>query len=180
MIKSEIRKAIKTLKAELAAEEKAKAAADALMRLEQCPAFANAHRILVYASLPDEISTEVLLSKWHGKKQLYLPRVKGDTLEILEYHPGGTHTGAYQIDEPDGESIAETGSLDAIIVPAVAYDRKGNRLGRGKGYYDRLLSTASCPKIGFIYDLQLLEAIPAEDHDIPVDYIITEKQTIKI
>lgn len=180
MNKSEIRKAIKARKAQLTAQEKAKAAADALMRLEQCPAFVNAKHLLVYASLPDEISTEALLNKWYGSKHLYLPRIKDDTLEILEYHPGGTHRGAFQIDEPNGENIADVKILDAIIVPAVAYDLKGNRLGRGKGFYDRLLSTVSCPKIGFIYDLQLLGTIPAEAHDIPVDYIITDKQTIQI
>ena len=67
--------------------------------------------------------------------------------------------------------------MELIIVPAVAYDRQGNRIGRGKGYYDRLLSRTKALRIGVAYDFQLVDEIEAEPHDIPVDIVITETGT---
>ena len=66
-----------------------------------------------------------------------------------------------------------------IIVPAVAYDRQGNRIGRGKGYYDRLLRKTRAMKIGVAYDFQLFDEIEVEPHDIPVDIVITESGTYR-
>ena len=68
--------------------------------------------------------------------------------------------------------------IDMIIVPAIAYDRNGNRIGRGKGYYDRLLQKASALKIGVGYDFQLIPHIDSEPHDIPVDIIVTPNNFI--
>ena len=67
-----------------------------------------------------------------------------------------------------------------IVVPAVAYDRKGNRLGRGKGFYDRLLGTTKATKVGIGYEFQLLDELPVEPHDVGVDIIITQNSTIVI
>ncbi|MDE6142896.1 MAG: 5-formyltetrahydrofolate cyclo-ligase, partial [Muribaculaceae bacterium] len=64
--------------------------------------------------------------------------------------------------------------------PAVAYDRKGNRLGRGKGFYDRLLQTTSATKIGVGYEFQLVDEIPVEPHDVGMDMVITQHSTIII
>ena len=63
------------------------------------------------------------------------------------------------------------------MVPAMAYDRKGNRVGRGKGYYDRLLSSTKALKVGVAYDCQLVDEITAEATDVPVDIVITESRT---
>ena len=68
--------------------------------------------------------------------------------------------------------------IDLIIVPGVAFDRQHNRLGRGKGFYDRLLSTLDVPKIGICYDFQLKDQIPAEPFDRKMDLIITEKEIL--
>ena len=76
--------------------------------------------------------------------------------------------------------MTDPSEIELIIVPAVAFDRNGNRLGRGKGFYDRLLQTTSATKIGVGYDFQLIEEIPAEPHDIPMDMVITQKHYIKI
>ena len=68
--------------------------------------------------------------------------------------------------------------IDLVIVPGVAFDRQHNRLGRGKGFYDRLLSTLSAPKIGICYSFQLKEHIPTEPFDKKMDLILTEKETL--
>ena len=66
------------------------------------------------------------------------------------------------------------------MVPAIAYDRNGNRVGRGKGYYDRLLADTRALKVGVGYDFQLVDEVDAETHDIPVDMVITESYRIVV
>ncbi len=153
-------------------------AADSVWKqLESMAAFMVSDRILMYHSLPDELSTREFLNKWHGTKKIFLPRVNGLNLDILPYIKNRTHSGAYHIQEPDGNDTTDIGQMEMIVVPAVAYDRHGNRIGRGKGYYDRLLSRTKAIKVGVAYDCQIVDEITAEPTDIPVDIVITDKRT---
>ncbi|MDE6528677.1 MAG: 5-formyltetrahydrofolate cyclo-ligase, partial [Muribaculaceae bacterium] len=80
-----------------------------------------------------------------------------------------------------GNDTADISEIELIIVPGVAYDRLGNRVGRGKGYYDRLLATSKATKIGVGYDFQFLdEDIQADQHDVTMDIIITESRRLVI
>lgn len=156
-------------------------AADAVFHtLEQMAAFTLADHILMYHSLPDELSTHRFLDKWHTKKHFYLPRVNGVDLEILPYDRTRTHLGAFHIEEPDGDDTVDISAMDLVIVPAVAYDRNGNRVGRGKGFYDRLLPECRAMKIGVAYDFQLVDEIDAEEHDVRVDMVVTQSQTLRV
>lgn len=130
--------------------------------------------------LPDEISTDEFISRWYGRKQIFLPRVNGDDLDILPYRPGDTAEGAFGIDEPTGNECRDISEIDLVVVPAMAFDRRGNRLGRGRGFYDRLLHNATCPLIGAAYAIQIVEHIPAEPHDIKIPTIVTDEETIRI
>ena len=85
--------------------------------------------------------------------------------EIDVYKRQRTHLGAFRIEEPDGDDTTDVGQMELIVVPAMAYDRKGNRVGRGKGYYDRLLSSTKALKVGVAYDCQLVDEITAEATD---------------
>ena len=96
-------------------------------------------------------------------------------LEILPYDQTRLELGAFHIEEPTGENTVDPADIELIVVPAVAYDRKGNRLGRGKGFYDRLLRTTKATKIGVGYEFQLLDEIPVEPHDVGMDIVITQK-----
>ena len=136
-------------------------------------------RILLYHSLPDELSTVEFIDKWNNRKQFYLPRVNGLNLEILPYAKSRLHLGAFNIEEPDGDDTTSIDQIDMVVVPAVAYDRRGNRVGRGKGYYDRLLNDTRAIKVGVAYDFQLVDEIDAETHDVAVDYVITERGIIR-
>ena len=78
---------------------------------------------------------------------------------------------------PAGDAV-DASCLELIIVPAVALDGKRNRLGRGKGFYDRLLSTTDCPTIGVVCDFQLVEEVPVESHDRPLDCVVTSDTVI--
>ncbi len=174
MDKSEIRRQVKALKRLLSEDERQEAARRAFAQVEQLPEFTAANRVLVYHSLPDELPTPEFIAKWHGKKQLFLPRVCGDDLDVLPYNPTDLQTGAFNISEPQGNDLVDPSTLDLIIVPAVAFDRRGNRIGRGKGYYDRLLCRCSAPKIGVCYQCQICADFEPSEFDIPVDRVITD------
>lgn len=180
MKKDDIRRGIKARKTLLSEEEKLTAAERVFALLEQTADFMLADRILMYHSLPDELSTRAFISKWHDRKHFYLPRVNGVNLEILPYDESRVALGSFHIEEPIGNDTADISDMEMIVVPAVAYDRAGNRVGRGKGYYDRLLAGSRARKVGVAYDFQLVDEIDADPHDVCVDVIITENHHIVI
>lgn len=102
-------------------------------------------------------------------RTLCLPRVIGSN---IEFAVGETTQGSFSISEPVGLSI-NPASIDLVLVPALAIDSSGNRLGKGKGYYDRALGSFKCPKFAVIFDSEYLESIPKEDHDQSVDGAIS-------
>ena len=177
MDKDDIRRRVKARKALLNDTERSSAAQSVFDLLEQTAAFLMADRILMYHSLPDELSTREFIAKWASRKHFYLPRVNGVNLDILPYDEQRLALGSFHIEEPTGNDTADIDDMEMIVVPAVAYDRRGNRVGRGKGYYDRLLATARALKVGVGYDFQMVDEIPAEPHDVRVDIVITESRT---
>lgn len=174
MEKREIRKRIRDLKSMMIETEKSLAAEEVFARFEKTAAFLMARNILIYHSLPDELSTRQFLAKWHGKKHFFLPRVNGVNLDILPYDESRIELGAFQIEEPTGNNIVSPDEIELIVVPGVAYDRKGNRLGRGKGFYDRLLQSTKATKVGVCYEFQLIDEVPAEPHDVRMDMVISQ------
>lgn len=176
MNKDIIRAQIRAAKALVGEAERRSAATSVFNRLEKMAAFMMADRILMYHSLPDELSTHEFLDRWGKRKRFFLPRVNGVNLDILPYDKSNLRLGAFHIEEPDGYDTTSFDDIEMIIVPAVAFDRKGNRVGRGKGYYDRLLATTRALKVGVGYDFQLRpdgDIEPAQN-DVPLDVIITE------
>lgn len=180
MEKSNIRRKINAMRRMLSEAERMSAAEEVFQRLEKTAAFLMAENVLMYHSLPDELSTHAFLKKWGGKKHFYLPRVNGVNLDILPYDESRLELGSFHIEEPTGADTVDPSEIEVIVVPAVAYDRRGNRLGRGKGFYDRLLAEAKATKIGVGYEFQLMDELPAEEHDVPMDIIITQNTTIVI
>lgn len=178
MEKNDIRRKIKALRTMMLDIEKAQAAEEVFARLENTAAFMLAEKILMYHSLPDELPTRRFLAKWKERKHFYLPRVNGVNLDILPYDESKLELGSFHIEEPSGNDTVDVADIEMVVVPAVAYDARGNRLGRGKGFYDRFLASTPAVKVGVGYDFQLLDEIPAEPHDVPMDIVITQKSTI--
>lgn len=147
-----------------------------LAALEAHPAFRAANTLLLYHSLDDEVDTHDFIEKWSQRKHILLPVVTGNELELRTYTgPDDLRIGAYGIEEPAGAPFTNYGAIDLAVIPGVAFDAHGNRLGRGKGYYDRLLpQLASTYKIGICFPFQLVEEVPAETFDIRMDEIITQ------
>lgn len=145
------------------------------------PLFKQASTILLYHSLPDEVQTHEFVEKWSKQKKIILPVVKGDDLELRVYTGAEClQKGAYNIDEPTGEQFREEEEIELAIIPGVSFDSEGNRLGRGKGYYDRLLARISPYKIGICFQFQVAEnTLPHEDFDTPMDEVWSENGQVK-
>lgn len=148
------------------------AASSALERIKKEE---NCKTVLLYHSLPDEVDTHRLIDQASqlGYKVL-LPTVVGNDLELHEYT--GTAalraSAAYGIQESTGDLFADYASIDLAIIPGMAFTEDGKRLGRGKGYYDRLLPMLKCPLVGLAFPFQMLDDIPCEEHDISMDEVI--------
>lgn len=149
-------------------------------RLEETDLFQQASCLALYHAIPGEVQTAGMLEKWYPQKQLLLPLVEGDDLYLLPYQGRESlKPGAFGILEPVKPQRPVTkNEMDLIIVPGVAFDRQCNRMGRGKGYYDRLLSDSETPKIGICFGFQLFDSIPAEPFDQKMNLIITENEVI--
>ena len=143
--------------------------------LEKSPVFQKAQTVMLYSSLPDEVRTTDFIEKWRNKKRIILPTVVGDDIVPVELTADTEFAvGDFNILEPQNKPY--TGGYDLMVVPGMAFDPAGNRLGRGKGYYDRFLSQhTTVPKIGICFDFQVVEKVPTEPNDIPMDAVLTSE-----
>lgn len=178
MDKAAVRKQMRDLKRQLSPEEKLRRSKAILHRLEPLPLFAEAKVVLLYWSMADEVQTHDFVNKWYKDKVVLLPCVQGDDLVLRQYSGPDCMVAGEQfgIGEPQGPEWTDLDNVDLIIVPGVAFDRLGNRMGRGRGFYDRLLkSTPNAVKVGVAFDFQLLDKIPVEPHDVPMDCVLSEQ-----
>ena len=173
MDKKDLRALIKTLKKQHTKEQLLEQSEKITAKLEKHPDFIRAERIMLYSALPDEVQTRAFLEKWHLKKTIILPTVVGDDIIPVEYAKDTRFAvGDFNIMEPKNDPY--TGDFDLIVVPGVAFDNKGNRIGRGRGYYDRFLSHhLDVKRIGICFDFQLVDEVPAEPFDIRMDEVIS-------
>lgn len=164
---------IRSLKRKERAERLAGESASVMAAVEALPQFRAARTVACYWSLPDELHTHDFIRRWWEEKQILLPVMRGDfRLELKRCGCDTTlNEGGYRIMEPEGEACPAS-SADLIIVPGVAFDASGRRLGRGMGYYDRLLKEMSAFKVGVCYGFQFFGNIPSDDHDVSMDLVI--------
>lgn len=177
MLKTELRNMIRQRKQTFSRQQLEEWSLDVTEQLRQEPHFEKARTVLLYHSLPDEVVTRQLLEKVTGKNIL-LPRVINDEEMELRYYTGiqDLQRGAFGIMEPCGKLFHEYRQIDVAVVPGMAFDMKGHRLGRGRGYYDRFLSRVPfIYKIGLCFGFQLVEEVPTDENDIPMDKVICEK-----
>ncbi|MBQ9638116.1 MAG: 5-formyltetrahydrofolate cyclo-ligase [Bacteroidales bacterium] len=181
MDKQQLRKEIRAEKRAMPPAKKELQSQQVMARVEQLPAFNSASVVLLYWSMDDEVATHSFVDRWYRSKTLLLPCVDGDLLRLRQY-TGATCMQAgpqFGIGEPTGKEYTELQRIDLIVVPGVAFDRECNRMGRGRGFYDRLLSTTErAIKIGVGFDFQLLDTIPTEAHDIRMNFVVTPREII--
>lgn len=183
MDKDTLRKKLKTKRLKLSNSFVTKASARISSAL--LVDFALPRDVMVYLDVKNEVKTaaiiEILLSRGH---RLYVPCVCGKKLVPVEYRRGcSCSPGPFGIPEPvKKKEVKIIKKISAVLVPGVGFDKNGNRLGFGGGYFDRFLSRLkpSTLKIAPAYEVQVVKKIPSKKHDVKMDYIITEKRIYKI
>lgn len=170
--KAELRKEVKKRVKAMTQEEKDKESDDLMMQLESNVNFKEAKTVLLFHSLPDEVCTHKLIEKYASKKRILLPVIDGEKWYIREYK-GDLKTGEYNIQEPTGVNFHDFDSIDLVVVPGVCFDKDFGRVGRGKGYYDRMLKEIKAYKLGICFTCQLMSKVPTEDWDIKMDMVMT-------
>ena len=175
--KSELRKIVRQRKGEFSQKQLEELSLDVVNKLKANTHFRNAQTVMLYPSLPDEVDTRQLLKDTLNEgKTILLPKVTGETTMELRTYRGDADLsiGYFDIMEPSGLPFTDYDKIDAAVIPGMAFDQRGNRLGRGKGYYDRFLSKLPTQiyKIGVCFDFQKFEIIPASPTDVAMDIVI--------
>jgi 5-formyltetrahydrofolate cyclo-ligase len=171
---------MRTRRAEIDAPTRRLASASVCAQLaERC----SGRRVHVYRAFGAELDlADLEASVRTTNGTVLLPRVEGDHLVAVE-HPGDVagDSGAFVVSgfgvaEPTGTAVEPT-SIDVVVVPGLAFDRRGRRLGYGRGYYDRFLTSLAphAVTIGVAFDLQVVDEVPHESHDVALDLVITER-----
>ncbi len=163
-------------------EEKSNAIA---MRVLASVEWINARTIMLYASTPREVhTTQLIESALREGKRVCLPAQESASAPINAYairSMDELERGSLGFVQPPAlhSRLVSKKNIDVVIVPGVAFDEKGNRLGRGMHFYDDFLAGMHAVKIGLAFELQIVENVPTEAHDVPVDLVVTEKRLFR-
>ena len=149
------------------------------------PEFQNASVIMMYLSLPHELDTsEAILCAWQLGKTVVVPKVSWQQRHMIPVQINSLETGFSA--EVAGLRNPITGApvpfedIELVVAPGLGFDRRGNRLGWGGSYYDRFFANKElkAPKCGFAFAEQVLESVPVTDHDVPVDFLVTDEEVL--
>ena len=149
--------------------------------LKKVSSYINSQNIACYFPIGSEVDThDIMLSILKQSKNLLLPKVVNDNLEFyivptLEK----LEKGSFEIMEPK-DSCKKAEKVDCVLIPTIAVSKSGIRLGYGRGYYDRFLSSINTVKISLTYSKQIVKSIPSDSHDIKMNWVITEDESMKI
>jgi len=183
--KGEIRKRILRLRNAMPREEIEAASMEIVKKLTEMEEIQRASTLMVFLSFGSEVRTDDLIRwGWGEGKRIVVPLCCPETSELMPCRIDGfdeLETGHYGIREPKASRLQPVPQreIDAVLIPAVAFDRRGCRVGYGGGYYDRFLpEVPRAAKIGAAFACQIVAEIPAASYDVTVDRIVTEKGII--
>jgi 5-formyltetrahydrofolate cyclo-ligase len=182
--KVKIRSKLLKARSEIKADQRLLKNEQIAKNLESLEVFKGAQHVLFYYSVGSEVGTLDLIEKYIDSKQLYLPVITG--LHHFQAIPikrpldlKKSFEGIPEPMEPAPSSVFDK-RIDCVIVPGVAFDKHGNRIGTGKGYYDRYFEKyPDSTKIGLAYSEQMLDCIPKDPYDIGMNFVITDNNTYK-
>lgn len=150
-------------------------------------AWREAETVMLYAAFGSEVNVDALIAlAWREHKTVLLPRVEKGERRIRPYRVDDWDVlipGTYGIREPDPtRCMPWTGPIDAVIVPGVAVDGRGGRMGYGAGYYDRFLAgpARGAVRLAVAFSCQVVDALPLEPHDAPMHWLITEDGAFRL
>ena len=185
--KQEIRRQILDRRRGLGHAEMLRTSLTAQRRLLMLPEWKNAGHVCTFiGSKPGEVSTlGIIQAALDSGKNICVPVIDPESKELLlspVTDTGNLARGFHGILEPaDSPRVAlDKPDWDLAVVPGLAFGRDGGRIGFGKGYYDRLLAVRKTPRIALAFSFQVLNTVPCLPHDVPVDMIVTERETIAV
>jgi len=187
--KGELRRRMRRARKALAPVDQERAAGALERQLARLPAFRHSRRVALYFPSDGEIDASGVIDRpWGAGKSYYLPVLTGGLGSPLRFAPvtGDTRfvLNRFRIPEPDvaARALLSAAHLDLVLMPLVAFDARGHRLGMGGGYYDRALAFLRARRrwrhprlIGVAYDFQLVDRLPAEPWDVMLDGVITDR-----
>lgn len=178
--KKELRRLIRERKKQLSLSEKQKEGKEIFSLIENSSAYKQANIVLLYWSMDDEVPTHDFILSNYENKTILLPCVVGDDLVLRKFSGMQSMKEGEQfgILEPTGEIFSDYEKIDLMIIPGVAFDRERKRIGRGRGFYDRLLAVNQNKKMGICFSCQLVESVPTEDFDVKMDFVVTPNEII--
>lgn len=185
-LKRALRRRVLAARDALPADERRRRSAAITSRAAALPELSEAATIMVFASFGTEVDTEPLIRQCLDLgSAVCLPRVLGPRLMVacrITHPERDLAPGAWGIREPrDGLDVVDPATIDAVVVPGSVFDTHGRRYGYGGGFYDSYLSQMrpGVPRIGLAFDLQVVELLRTEAHDLPIDALVTETRVLR-
>ncbi len=180
--KKNLRDAVRAVLANLTPAEVKERSLSAATLLFQQPEWKRAEILMLFLSLPNEIdTTPVALRAWQDRKRVLAPKISWDQRRLLPIQIDSladavTHS-ELGVREPAAGVPIPVADIDLVIVPGLAFDPMGNRLGRGRGFFDRFLAHRDFKGVAcaLAFEEQFVEKVPAGPHDIPVDMLVTDR-----
>ncbi len=185
MEKAEARREAARRVAALTDEQREDAGHRVRQRLAELKEFLHARTVMLFVAMEDEVHTlPIIEDALAAGKTVVLPHVDraARTMDarIVRDPSRDLVPGVFGIPEPRDCPVADPASIDFVLVPGRAFDRTGNRLGRGGGYYDRFLASLDAVLCGCGFAAQIVDDVPVEPHDLPLELIVTEDEVIRV
>ncbi len=180
-MKKTIRKRVLAERDGLSPEERTFKSREIEKRLFSLPEFKSSRTVLFFAAFKSEVETAPMIrSALASGMRVILPKVAGNELSLFEIRDfdKDVSLGSWNIPEPHETTPARITEVDLIVVPGAAFDERGNRIGYGAGFYDKLLASFRGPTAAIAFEVQIVHAVPIDSHDVPVQKIVTEKRVI--
>ena len=183
MDKEQLRSKLQKCLLEMSAEQRSEKSRKACRNLVSTPQFQSALTIMMYLSLPHEVDTsEAILHAWQLGKIVAVPKISWQQRHMIPVQINSLETGfsteVTGLRNPIRGVPTPLEEIDLVVAPLLGFDSKGNRLGRGGSYYDRFFANEElkAPRCGFAFAEQMVDSIPAVEHDKPVDFLVTDKE----
>jgi 5-formyltetrahydrofolate cyclo-ligase len=185
MEKEQLRSKLQKCLLEMSAEQRSEKSRRACRNLVSTPQFKNASAVMLYLSLPHEVDTsEAILYAWQLGKIVSVPKVSWQQRHMIAVQINSLETGfstsASGLRNPVTGVPMPFEEIDLVVTPALGFDKKGHRLGRGGSFYDRFFANDElrAPKCGFAFTEQVVDSVPVTRTDVPVDFLVTDEEVV--
>ena len=185
MDKAQLRRQVKNALFAFTEEERVARSKKACQNLINTPQFQEASVVMLYLSLPHEVDVSgAILHAWQQQKTVAVPKVSWQQRHMIPVEINSLETGIST--EAGGLRNPVTGApmpleeINLVVTPGLAFDKKGNRLGRGGAYFDRFFGSEQLHalKCGFAFSQQVVDSVPVQEHDQPIDFLVTDEEVM--